>query len=106
VLPRRRTPAPLLSRFLSLVLSCQSRRRAWLELGTGVRLSTFYRLWKALRRSAMEIRGRLTQLVAPPAPDLFTDDLHWTIAHLERAFEGQDCPVSAYQRHFQRPLLV
>ena len=106
VLPRRQTPAPLLSRFFSLMLSCLSRRRAWFDLGTGVRLSTFYRLWEALCRSAMEIRRRLTQLVAPPAPDLYTDDLHWTIAHLERAFDGQDCPVSAYQRHFQRPLLV
>ena len=72
---------------------------------TPFRLSTFYRLWGALRRSAMEIRRRLSQRVAPPPSDAFTDDLHWTIYHLERAFPDQPCPISAYQHYFQRPFL-
>ena len=106
VLPRRHTPAPRLFSFLVLMLSCASVRQAARRLEAGPSLATLGRLWRAFAGQAMEIRRRLTQLVAPPGGQALADNTRWTIAHLRRAIAGAGCPVCAYQRHFQLPLVA
>ena len=103
-------------RFLLLMVSCASLRQAWRKLDAPLSLSTLRRLWRAFADQMFEIRRRLTQLIAPPwseapvseAPNVENTiaNARLTIAHLQRAFDGHDCPVSAYQFHFQQPIVA
>lgn len=105
VMPRRYAPASLLSRFLTLMLVCASLRQAWRELDVPISYPTFARLWRGFAGQALEVRRRLTQLLAPPTIDTFSDNARLTVVHLQEAFAGHVCPVSSYQYRFQQPLI-
>jgi hypothetical protein len=101
---RRQVRAPQLFEFFKGVLRGLSRRAAWQALGLIFSIRHAYRLWQTFLDHQLWIRERLCRLLAPPACAA-GDPARQTIKHLQAAFAGASCPVSAFQSHFQEGFL-
>ena len=80
------------------------------DLGTVIALGLIfsirhaYRLWRAFLECQLRLRALLSRLLAPPASDL-ADPALQVIQHLQAAFAGAPCPVTAFQLHFNEGFL-
>lgn len=72
-------------------------------LKTGIVRSerTIYRLFRRLRLQQHTMRTLLLRITSPPERGDVTNPFIQTITHLEKAFPDNQCPVEAFQRHFQ-----
>jgi len=104
VLRRRQVSAPCFWRFILLVLRGMSRRAAWVELEPSFSLRHFYLLWDLVRRRQTVLREALCRLCAPPDSRREDPMLHF-FEHLSCAFPTANCPIGAYQVHFQQSFL-
>lgn len=70
------------------------------KIDSGLGDSAPYRIWRRFARAQAAIRTALCQFCPPPT--LASDDAHQqTLAHLEAAFPGESCPITAYQMKLQ-----
>jgi hypothetical protein len=65
---------------------------------------TLYHLLERLRLRLGEIRSRLCQ-ITPAHASSQSDPLLQTVEHFQAAFAKVDCPIQAYQIHFQAALM-
>jgi hypothetical protein len=104
VLPRHTLNASLVWRWLVEVLAGLSIKAAAEKLRLPFALETVYRLRRGLQRSLDLMRTRLCREQPPPA-STNTDPLLQTVEHLRTVFPDSECPLAAFQLHFQRPFL-
>jgi hypothetical protein len=67
-------------------------------------LETRYRMRRGLQRGLARVRPRLCREQSPPGSPS-PDPLLQTVAHLRAVFPDSECPLAAFQLHFQHPLL-
>jgi hypothetical protein len=104
VLPRHSVRAPLLARLLSGLLAGAALKAAAESLHAVFAIETFYRLRQRLRRQLDQVRACLHgERTAPVSQQ--SDPLLQTVEHLRGLFPEASDPVTAFQLHFQRPLL-
>jgi hypothetical protein len=94
--------ASLVWRWLVEVLAGLSTKAAAEKLRLPFVLETIYRLRRGLQRSLDLVRTQLCREQSPPA-STHTDPLLQTVEHLRTVFPGYECPLAAFQLHFQRP---
>ena len=104
VLPRHTLTASLVWRWLVKVLAGLSFKAAAEKLRLPFALETVYRLRRRLRHGLHKVRTRLCREQSPPA-SAHTDPLLQTVEHLRAVFPDRECPLAAFQLHFQCPFL-
>lgn len=104
VLPRYTVTASLLWQWLIQWLASASLKAAVETLRVPFALETLYRLQRTLRRQLDRVRTLLCQQQDPPR-SAQSDPLMQTTEHLQAVFPQSACPASAFQLHFQCPLL-
>lgn len=104
VLPRHSVTAAILARLLAGLLSGIALKAAAETLHTPFALETFYRLRRSLRRRLDCLRTQLCREQSPPR-SRHTEPLLQTAEHLLCVFPVEPCPLTAFQLHFQQPLL-
>ena len=104
MLPRHSVRASLLARLLSSLVTGAALKAAVESLHTVFAIETFYRLRQRLRRQLDQVRACLYGERAAPLSKQ-SDPLLQTVEHLRRLFPEAPDPVTAFQLHFQRPLL-
>lgn len=90
-------------RFLQNAAKGQSLAAAWRRSGQAVTVSTGYRFWKRWLKSQVRLRSLLFDWSGSEPVGAQGDFLAATLEHLEAAFASADCPISAFQEHFQQP---
>jgi hypothetical protein len=96
--------ARTLWRYLQGVSGGLSRKAAWERAQAVFSLRSGYRLWRRLYEAQTHIRSRLIRQCPVPASSA-VEPVDQLLAHLQRVFPLAACPLSAYQGHFQAPLL-
>jgi hypothetical protein len=104
ILPRHTLTAALVWPWLLEVLAGLSLKAAVEKLRLSFALETIYRLRRGLQRSLDLVRTRLCREQPPPV-STHTDPLLQTVEHLRTVFPDSECPLAAFQLHFQRPFL-
>jgi len=104
VLPRHTVTASGLWQWLIQWLASVSLKAAVETIRLPFALETFYRLRRKLRQQLDRVRTLLCQEQAPPR-SAQSDPLLQTAEHLRTVFSQSACPASAFQLHFQCPLL-
>jgi hypothetical protein len=104
VLPRHTMTASLLWRWLVKLLAGFSLKAAAEKLRLPFALETVYRLRRGLRQCLASVRTRLCREQSPPVSTP-PDPLLQTVEHLRAVFPDSECPLAAFQLHFQLPFL-
>lgn len=105
VLPRHLFDATLLWKLLEGLAGGLSMAVSWERLGCRwLGLCGAYKLLGRLRQRLPVLRTALSSCCGPPR-SAHADPLLQTIEHLRSAFEGRECPVSAFQFRLKRPLM-
>jgi hypothetical protein len=81
---------------------------AWRLSRLPLSLTGAYRWVRRWRLGTAAIRSRLCLLRPPPGQRAGTGTDFLTLQHLTRTFPaapGASCPIAAFQRHFQAPIL-
>ncbi len=104
MLRHRTVRAQRLWKFLAAWIEGMSIKAAWEKVAARFDLDCGDRLMRTLRRFQTHLRARLCR-EEPPGPCLHRDALAQTLEHLRSIFPSEDCPIAAFQLHFQRPFL-
>ena len=105
LLRRRQVNAPRLFEFFEGMLRGLSRRAAWKALGIVFSIRHAYRLWQTFLAHQLRIRELLCRLLVPPPAGVAVAPALQLIQHLQAAFAGAPCPISAFQAWFQEGFL-
>jgi len=100
-LRRRSVRAAQFWKFLAGLLSGLNMRAAWESVASAACPQYGDRLWKVFVGLQSRLRSLLCR-VQPPPSSSGKNPILQTIDHLRRVFAAADCPVSAFQIHFQR----
>lgn len=100
----RMIQAPHLWCFLQGMLAGLNPKSAWSKTTSGLSAECGNHLWKAWPVYQMRLRILLCQLLAPLVCAQ-SNPLFEVIVHLQAAFKHAECPISAFQLHFQRDFL-
>ena len=92
-------------RFLQNVAKGQSRAAAWRCSGEDFTVSAGYRVWKRWLRNQARLRSLLLDWSGSEPASTLGDPLAGTLEHLVVVFASPDCPIRAFQEHFQQPFL-
>ena len=92
-------------RFLRNVARGQSRAAAWRCSGAHFTVSAGYRVWKRWLRNQTRLRSLLRDWSGAEPRNAQGDPPAATLAHLTVVFTSGDCPIRAFQEHFQQPFL-
>jgi len=104
VLPRHTFSATLLGTCLQLLVRGASIKSAWEQIRPGLSLESVYHILQRFRNRLDAVRAALFRCCNPPRSSQ-VDPLLQTTEHLRCAFPVESCPLSAFQRHFQSPLM-
>ncbi len=104
VLPRHSFSATLLWIVLEILLRGVSIKAAWEQLHPGLSLESVYHILQRFRNRLDAVRAALFRRCSPQRSSQ-VDPLLQTAEHLRYAFPLESCPLSAFQRHFQSPLM-
>jgi hypothetical protein len=104
VLPRHSVTAALLVQLLIGLLAGASLKAAAEALRTPFAAETFYRLRRCLRRRLDLLRSCLCRVKPAPASHQ-SEPLLQTAEHLHAIFSAELCAVTAFQLHFQQPVM-
>ena len=104
VLPRHTLTASLVWQWLVKLLAGHSLKAAVEQLGLPFALETLYRLRHQLSQRLDPLRTRLCREQKPPVSGQ-ADPLLQTVEHLREVFPRSECPLAAFQLHFQQPFL-
>ncbi len=100
-LKRLRLSANTLWKFIKLVLLLGNKAEALRQLNADFSISSAYRIWKRVVNSQSHLRTALDQRCLAPSLPHADQPVQQTVAHLEAAFPGEQCPVAAYQDQLQ-----
>lgn len=101
LLPRRSVRAAQFWKFLQSCVSGSSLKAAWETVTSTFSLECGYRLWKVFVKTQPRLRSLLYRIVKP-GDSPFKNSLFQTIEHLHSAFSEAECPLRAFQLHFQQ----
>jgi hypothetical protein len=104
VLPRHTVRASALASLLDRLLQDSSIKAAVEALGLPYALEGLYHLLQRMRGRLAAIRAALCREQKAPASSQ-SDPLLQSVEHLRSLFPRSQCPLTAFQLHFQRPLL-
>jgi hypothetical protein len=105
VIPRVSLPASLLWRFLDLWQQGLSRWKAYRQAFGKAERSRPYQICKQFKRAQSALRDRLLRKgSSPPLGDTAIPEIQ-TIRHILTAFADSQCPIQAFQEHFQTAFL-
>lgn len=104
VLPRHSFTADLLWGLLGALMAGGSIHAAWLKLRIPLSLQATCQLLHRARDRLGDIRSGLLRITTPPK-SRHNEPLVQAAEHLRCAFPQASCPVSAFQLHFQAPIL-
>lgn len=104
VLPRHSVTASMLARLLIGLLAGAALKATAEALRTPFAVETFYRLRRCLRRRLDALRALLGRERPAPASNQ-AEPLLQTAELLHTVFPAEFCPVTAFQLHFQQPLM-
>jgi hypothetical protein len=105
-LKRLRLSASTFWTFVNLVIFLGNKAQAMRKAKLDLSISSAYRLWKRFSNCQSHVRTILSKCC--PAPELphTRQQVEQTIAHLEAAFPGAPCPISAFQYQLQTTFLI
>ena len=105
ILKRLRLSAHTLWTFFKLAISLSNTAHALRSVNVDFSISSAYRIWNRFLDGQSHIRTALAMRC--PSPDLprALQPVEQTIAHLETAFPGEGCPITAFQHQIQRSFL-
>lgn len=103
ILPRHSVTSDILWQVLELLLE-MSVMMAVKEITSGVSLEGVYHILQRLRTRQDFVRTRLCS-ICPPPRSRHVNPLSQSVEHLRCAFPEADNPISAFQTHFQAPLM-
>ena len=105
-LKRLRLSATTLWTFVKLVICLGNKAQAMREAKLDLSISSVYRLWLRFSNCQSHVRTVLSKCC--PAPELphTRQQAEQTVAHLEAAFPGEPCPISAFQYQLQTAFLI
>jgi hypothetical protein len=104
VFPRHTVTASWLWQLLCRLVKGGSIKAAVEALKLPFGLETLYHLLQRLRGRLPDLRCLLCREQRAPASSQ-ADPLLQTVEHLQSVFAEEACALSAFQQHFQRPLL-
>jgi len=100
-LPGLSVDALVLSKLLIAWAEHHWVHQGWQGLSKSLSLNSAYRLWRRFGQVQSTLRQRLARISLPAhCPDI-TEPRHQLTKHLKNAFNGADCPVTAFQAYFQ-----
>ena len=98
---RSRVGAKTLWAFLKLVTCLGNTAHALRTVNVDFSISSAYRIWKRFVFSQSHIRTALVKFSAAPHLPHASRPTEQTLAHLQSAFPGDPCPITAFQSQLQ-----
>ena len=100
-LPGLSVDALVLSKLLLAWSEHHSIQQGWQGLSKCLSLSSAYRLWRRFGQVQSTLREHIWRIGLPPDCPNITEPRHQLTEHLKNSFNLADCPVTAFQAHFQ-----
>ena len=90
--------------FISNIVNGFNISRSFYLTNIKISISSIYKLYNRFKLTQPQIRSILFADSKPPENNKTDNPVILTYLHIKQRFKDQDCPITAFQHHFQRSI--